>query len=128
MTQNQGEMDSSVGGEIIPIAVQNYWCYESFILQHSREPERGQTLCSIQAGGEVKLGPTFEQLKLSRRTDGEVGPWQTRCSDGSRRPVPPEQERDGHTDLTRELSFDGGQESFKKGLPGSPMAGSLYVT
>lgn len=80
----------------------------------SREPERGQTLCSIQAGGEVKLGPTSNRLKLSRRTDGEVGPWQTRCSDGSRRPVPPERERDGLADLTQELSFDGGQESFKK--------------
>lgn len=91
----------------------------------SPEPERGQTLCSIQAGGEVKLGPIWEQLKLSRRTDGEGGPWQTRCSDCARRPVPPERERDGLTDLTRELSFDGGQ---KKAFLEAPMAGSLHVT
>lgn len=67
-------------------------------------------LCSIQAGGEVKLGPTCERLEFSRRTDGEAGPWQTRCSDDARRPVPPERERDGLTDLTRELSSDGGQK------------------
>lgn len=62
MTQNQGEMDSLVGGEIICITVQNDWYCESLIQQHLLRVWWVPSTMLHPAGGEAKLGPSHLQV------------------------------------------------------------------